>query len=133
VNTLTPEEARFRLGIHKQEFKRDMEYEQLHGIPNESYLLYGTSTVLYWTPGTKNVRLISEKDFASTPAHDYTRWVKLKASTPDTLLKRVLIEAMHLIIRDACCPHAVHAAVSKLRNYRILLAEDMPYSISTPD
>lgn len=118
-----------QIEITKQKCKIDRAYEQLHGIEHTFYLLYGTSTVLYWTPGTKNVHLVSEKDFANVPTHCYTRWVAVKASTPDTLLKRVLLEAMHLIVRENCCPHAVHAALSRLRKYATSLADDMPYSI----
>lgn len=89
-----------------------------------------TNRILCWDAGTSRVALVPWPDESgASNEYEYTGlagWVWVRSADFATRKQIVFVEAMHLIVRDGCCPKAVHRALLGLREYRDGLAEDMP-------
>ena len=71
-------------------------------------------------PWPDNARLSDPYERTSMGCYSVT-----KKMTFEQLKTQCFIEAMHLIIRDGCDPHAVHRALLGCAEYRDGLAEDV--------
>ena len=87
-------------------------------------------SMICWNPGTDQVAIVPHPDrqglsdkYLMTGLGAYKH---VKEATFEDRKTIAFIEAVHLIIRDGCEPHAVHQAMMKLEEYRDGCADDMP-------
>lgn len=89
-----------------------------------------TEVMLCWTPGTANVALVpwpDENRISSTyERSSLACFGEFRKLNFEQRKAQIFIEAMTLIIRDACDPEAVHLTLSGLREYRDGCPIDMP-------
>jgi len=76
------------------------------------------NAVLNWQPG--GAVMVFDYKNIGWPAVMYSHWVYLK--TP----KRMLVEAMHAIIRDGVAPADIHDQLLRVEEYMDMCANDMP-------
>jgi hypothetical protein len=84
---------------------------------------------LYWIPETDKVSvhpLRGGRDKSLSEYSDFGVYVKVHEMNHEQLKTHAFIMAMHLIIRDRCCPDAVHKALLGVAEYRDGLSDDMP-------
>lgn len=92
--------------------------------------------MLCWNPGTNEVAIFEHPDIYGKTSK-YAYWTMLgqssmaekKGKTVEAVKTMIFIEAMHLIIRDACDPSAVHNALINVEEYRDGCSDDMLTSV----
>lgn len=89
-----------------------------------------TNRMLCWNPGTDEVRLVAWPDYSgASGAYAMTGlacYGKVQDMSFEQRKSYVFTEGMALIVRDGCCPQAVHRALCGLAEYRDGCPEDMP-------
>lgn len=87
-------------------------------------------TMLCWNPNTDQVALVPHPDYRGLSDNyimtSLAAYAVVNGMSRTERQALAFSEAMKLIVRDGCDPHAVHQAMMGLEEYRNGCAPDMP-------